>query len=306
MQTRVNQSTPDRGNCAEPDDWPEAICSLMKEIQPLVALRGIDSDALAVVFRKSLLEFDSKGITNPSDEFRSDFMGLILWRLFARGGPLWINPRTQTGNSVPLDLLVAAYSAWKSASNLAAKNGMDAIAAADTLIQVTHATADLIARNAGDPQAEVIHDVYQYLYTAYAYSVRRTATRQRSTEAISVDMGEWITRREFSDRGTFLDALEKGILCGELLDAMQPRGRSVAIARYALDCSWPETADSLGTSINAAQKALSSGFTKAFGICRQKLPKNRFRKAFRGKAQQLDKKQARVWQKMRNNHAHKK
>lgn len=306
MQTRVNQPTPERDNCAEPDDWPEAICSLMKEIQPLVALRGINSEALAVVFRKSLLEIDSKRIGNPSDEFRSEFIGLILWRLFVRGGPLWINPRTQAGNNVPLDLLVAAYSAWKSASNLAAKNGMDAMAAADTLVQVTHATADLIARNAADPEAEAIHDVYQYLYTAYAYSVRRTSTRQRSTEVVSVDMEEWITRREFSDRGSFLDALDKGILCGELLDAMQPRGKSAAIARYALDYSWPETADSLGTSINAAQKALSSGFTKAFGICQQQLPKNRFRKSFRGKAQQLDKKQTRFWQKMRNTHAHKK
>jgi hypothetical protein len=120
----------------------------MKEIQPLVAPRGIDSEALAAVFRKSLLEFDSRRIANDSDEFRSDLIGLILWKLFVRGGPLWINPRTQTGNTVPLDLLVAAYSAWKSASNLAAKNGMDAIAAADALIQVTHATADLIARNA--------------------------------------------------------------------------------------------------------------------------------------------------------------
>ena len=40
---------------------------------------------------------------------------------------------------------------------------------------------------------------------------------------------------------------------------MPTKAKSVAIARYVLGYSWPETAGALGSTVNAAQKALSVG-----------------------------------------------
>ena len=88
-----------------------------------------------------------------------------------------------------------------------------------------------------------------------------------------MDTDQWLGRWQFSDQGAFMEALESGVLCRELLNAMPPRARSVAISRYILGYSWKETAESLGTSINAAQKALSSGIRNAFGVCMRELQK---------------------------------
>jgi hypothetical protein len=54
---------------------------------------------------------------------------------------------------------------------------------------------------------------------------------------------------------------------------MPAPGKNVAVARFILGYSWPETASALGTSINAAQKALSSGIRQTFGTCMRELRK---------------------------------
>ncbi len=51
------------------------------------------------------------------------------------------------------------------------------------------------------------------------------------------------------------------------MDAMQSRGRSVAIFRHLLGYNWQETAEKLGTSVNAAQKALSVAIRNVAGNC---------------------------------------
>ena len=56
---------------------------------------------------------------------------------------------------------------------------------------------------------------------------------------------------------------------------MQPKGKSVAYTRYIVGYSWRETAGALGSSVNAAQKALSAGVRKALGTCMQELRKAR-------------------------------
>jgi hypothetical protein len=283
---------------------PEALCGLLEEIQPLVVPRGVAAEALSIAFKESLLEIGEKNIGNSAEEIRSNLIGLILCKLFARRAALWISAQTKAGNQVPLGILVAAYSAWKNASNLAARHGMDAIAAADALVQVTHDTADLIAKNKEESESEGIRDVYHYLYTGYKYSIRRIAAKQTLNAKNSVEIGEWIEKykQEFSDNGAFWKVIDNGILCRELLNTMQPKGRSVANARYLIGYSWPEIANSVGTSINAAQKALSFGIRTAFEIYGQELPGMGFRKIANIKNPQFKKKKTRVRRKIGDDH----
>ena len=63
----------------------------------------------------------------------------------------------------------------------------------------------------------------------------------------------------------------------ELMDAMPPKGRSVAHLRYILGCSWPETATVLDTSVNTAQKELSYGIKNAFGTSMRELQRKGYK-----------------------------
>ena len=304
MQTHLKHLTIVGESSIKSNIWPEAVCGVIEEIEPLIASRGVGAEALSIAFEESLLEIGKISIGNSAEEIRSRLMGLILWRLFGRKAAFWISAQTKAGNRVPLDLLVAAYSVWNNASNLAARYGMDAIAAAKVLIQVTHDTADLIAKNKRNSESEGIRDACDYIYTAYTYSIRRIVAKRGPSGMDSVDIDELIAKQDFSDQGAFLEVLNDGILCWELLNAMQPKGRSVAIARYILGYSWPEIADSLGTSINAAQKALSSGIRKAFEMCMQESPRTGSLKATAIKFQQLKKKTTQFGRKMLNDNAH--
>jgi hypothetical protein len=282
----------------------EAASGLLEEIQPLVAQHGIQEGALSNAFEETLLEIGEKNIGNSAEEIRSHLIGFILWKLFARGAALWISAQTKTGNRVPLNVLVTAYALWKNALRVASRHGKDALTAADALVKVTHHTADLISRNAVDPESESIHDVYHYLYTGYTYMIRRIAAGRAPNENNSVEIGKWIEkyRGELSDQGAFRRVIHNEILCRELMNAMQPKGRSVAYARYVLGCSWPETADILGTSINAAQKALSFGIRTVLEIYGKELAGTGSREIANIKAPQFKKKKMRFRRKMGDDH----
>jgi DNA-directed RNA polymerase specialized sigma24 family protein len=303
VQTHLKNRTIAGESSIKSNIWPEAVYGVIKEIQPLIASRGVATEALSSAFEESLLEIGERSKRNPAEEIRSRLIGLILWKLFGREAAFWINAQTKAGNQVPLDLLVAAYSVRKNASILARKHSMDSMAAAKILIQVTHDAADLIANNKRDSESAGIRDACHYIYTAYVYSIRRIVANRGPWEMGYIDIDELVTKQDCSDEGAFLEVLDAGILCRELLNAMQPRGRSVAIARYILGYSWPETADSLGTSINAAQKALSIGIRKAFEICMQELPGAGSLKAADINISKLKKKKTRFWRKMLNDNA---
>jgi DNA-directed RNA polymerase specialized sigma24 family protein len=241
----------------------------------------VGPETLAGAFKDALLEVDEKkkGGEETAEGLRSSFLGLILWKIFAKGDTLWIDSETEAGNAVTLELLVVAYTMWENAVNLASKYGVDTAAAAEALAQATHAAADQLARNRQDPDGKEIRDIRKYVFASYMYSVFNIAGKQGSDQTEYVDMGDWKADRKLSDQGAFLEALESGILCREFLDAMPPKGRSVAIARYILGYSWPETAGALGTPINTAQKALSAGVRKAFGVCMREIRRVGYRKA---------------------------
>jgi DNA-directed RNA polymerase specialized sigma24 family protein len=250
----------------------DAGSSLLKELQPLLAPHGVGPESLSNAIKEALRETGEKYRSSPEQQ-RTLLIGLILWKVFARDSALWINSETEAGNGVSLDLLVTAYSMWRNAVNLASKHALDAVSAAEVLAQATHTTADQLAKTGPNSDSGEIRDIRKYLFASYMYAIFNIAGKQGTTQTDYVDMSDWISNRELSDRGAFLEAVESGILCKELLEAMPPKGRSVAIARYILGYSWPETAGALDSSVNAAQKALSAGIRKALGMCMRELRK---------------------------------
>ncbi len=272
--------SPSPGTTAESALDHDISTSLLEELQPHLSPLGVTPGHLARIIKAALKEVDEKArpACATADAPRSSLQALVLWKIFARGSGLWIGFRTETGNEVTLDLLVAGYSVWRSALNLAARQNIDAAAAADALVQVTHATADQLARIEQDSSREEIRDLRAYVFASFMHAISEIAERQGLRRTEYIDMASWIADREVSDHGAFIGALEDGILCRELLEAMPPKGMSVAISRYILGHSWKETADETGSSVNTSQKALSVGIKRALGICMSELRKMGCRK----------------------------
>ena len=269
MHRDVKARTPFPETCMESAIWQDVSAGVVEEMQSLLAPYGIGPARLDRALNEALQELSeqSRIATESTEALRSSLVRFILWKIFVGTDTLWIDSRTEQGNEVPLQLLVAGYVLWKSAVNLAAKHNLDTAVAAETLARATHATADQLARKEHDANSREIRNLRSYLYATYMYSIFEVAGTQPLSQIECVDMEDWISRREFSDQGAFLEAIESGIFCRELLRSMPPKGRSAAIARYILGYSWPETAESLGTSVNAAQKALSAGIRDAIGAC---------------------------------------
>lgn len=251
--------------------------SLIGEIRPLVSRHGVGTETLVAALGDALLEVGTSEKDVSREELRTTLLGLVLWRIFGRGSALWIATKTEAGHEVPLDLLVLAFAMWEGAVNLATKYGVDTAAAAEALAAATHATVDKLAVR-GVAKEGKIRDVRNYMFASYMYTIFGIAGKHGSSQPDYVDMEDWVANREDSDKGAFLEVVESGVYCRELLEAMPPKARSVAIARYVLGYSWSETAGALGSSINAAQKALSIGVRRAIGTCMQELRRARQRK----------------------------
>jgi DNA-directed RNA polymerase specialized sigma24 family protein len=238
---------------------------MLHEIQQLTAPYGVSPKAVAHAYEEAL-----PGAVEQAD-LRSHLLGAVLWMIFTRGGPLWIDLKTAAGNTVVSDLLVAGYAIWNDAVVYAEHHGADDLDAAEALVQATHATADNLARHKLNPGSKEILDLRKYVFGIYMRFISQIAGKQLSGIMDYIDTDKWLDDREMSDRGDFLDSLEKGIYCKELLDAMPSKGKSVASLRYITGYSWQETAKALDTSVNAAQKALSAGIKKSFGTCMREL-----------------------------------
>ena len=248
---------------------------LIEEIGPLVARHGVGPETLAGALDQALLEVGASGKDKEvcAEELRSCLLGLVLWKIFGRGP--WIRSKTGAGHEVPPDVLVTAYAMWGKAESLATRYGVDAAAAAEALAAAAHAITEKLAGSGQEEKGKEICDIGNYLFATYMNLIIGIAGKQGSSQTDYVDMDDWVASRDLSDRGSFLEALESGIHCRELLDAMQPKGKSVAYTRYIVGYSWRETAGALGSSVNAAQKALSAGVRKALGTCMQELRRAR-------------------------------
>ena len=176
------------------------------------------------------------------------------------------------------DVLVTAYAMWGKAVNYPDKTAVDTAVAAETLTTAAYVASDKIVARGEVWDAKEIRDVRNYLFATYMYMITAIAGNQGSSQTDNVDMADWVENRELSDKRGFLEVLENRIYCREFLDAMPPKGRSVAISRYVLGYSWQETAGEPGSSVNTVQKALSAGVRKAMGTCMHELRRERQQK----------------------------
>ncbi|MBN1566818.1 MAG: hypothetical protein JXA73_03160 [Acidobacteria bacterium] len=246
---------------------------LLEEIKPLLVAHGIKSNILSDAFEEALLELAKRENPESAEEVRSHFLELVLWKIFGNGDNLWIESRTNAGNSVSPEILATAYALWNDALSYAGNHGADASDAAEAIVQATHATADRLARNELDASTNEIRDLRKYIFAIYMSFMSKIAAKQGAGQLNYVDIDKWIANRDLSDRGAFQGALESKILCREMMNLMQPKQGSVAYCRLTLGYSWTETATVLDTTVSAAQKALSSGIRRAFGTCMRELRK---------------------------------
>jgi DNA-directed RNA polymerase specialized sigma24 family protein len=258
------------------ESWLRGSTALREEIRLLVHLYDVRTAALDKAFEEALWEFGGGTTTGESrgEERRSRLLGIVLYKLFVANSPLWIRARTASGNEVPTELLVAAYAIWQEAEAFAERCNVDAAVAAEALAEATHAVADGAARNGWrDRKGEEIKDVGNYLFQTFGNRIVFIAGQAGLFRTDHMDMMDYFAEVQQSDKGLLLNGVESGIFCREVIDAMPPRGRSVAILRYMIGYTWPETAEALGITVGAAQKALSVGFKKVQGIGSRELQK---------------------------------
>ena len=271
MQKDAAAGTPSGGNILRSIVGQEIEFGLLEKIRELACRYRVRPEAMAGAFQEAVLEIgrNKHDTESPADERRGHLIGLIFWKLFARGQELWITSKTAAGNAVPLELLVTAYRLWRRAVTFAAKHGVGSSDAAEILAHATHAIADRLAMA---EHYDRIRKLDAYLFSAFMYAVFRVSRKQGSKDIHFVQLSGL---NDLSDEGAFQRAMEGAILCQELLNVMPPRGKSAATARYLLGYDWSETAAALGSSINAAQKAQSVGFKRALEICAREFRKVR-------------------------------
>ena len=213
----------------------------------------------------------------PGKSFAPFFSGWSFG-IFLRAGPRFGSvPEPKPGMKYRWMCKSLTFAMWESAVNLAARYRVDTAIAAEALTAATYATTDRLAGSGRETDGK-IRDVRNYLFATYMYRIFDIARKQSPSQANYVDMKRWVANSRVSDNWTFLEGLENTIYCREFLDAMPPKAKSVAIARYVLGYSWPETAGALGSTVNAAQKALSVGVRKTIGTCMRELRRARHRK----------------------------
>ncbi len=256
----LSRSTPPR----------ETESDLRQEIERVAAARGVPADEVARAVRESILEVEQSEKEKPfsREERRSHLLGLTVWRLFGRSSGLWIPPRTESGNTVPPDLLAEGYRMWIRAQRFAAWSRVDSAGAAQALVRVIHDNTDKLAEDNLSARAKAIRALPNFLFISFKYGVLRLATKQGSDRRYYV---EWRGLEDVSDKGVFKRILENHILCNELVDVMPPEGRGAAISRQILGYDWQEVADTLETSVNAAQKAQTVAFQRAYYFCTKQI-----------------------------------
>jgi hypothetical protein len=203
---------------------------LINEIQALLMPHGVEKKIVATAIGEIYLEIDSE-INGDTEDLRTYMMGTVVWKIFGRESTPWICPRTKSGNEVPIDLLVNAYSLWGKALHLAEKQGVDDAAAAEAFVRAAHCTADRISNEKRYSGIGKIRDAPQYLISAFRHSIPRIAEKQGPKQIEEGDLSEWPAKGDISDEGISMEIVESGVLCRELLNAISPYARSIAIAR---------------------------------------------------------------------------
>jgi hypothetical protein len=242
---------------------------LIEELKPLLAAHGIGTMKLLDAFKEARLSLEDSNSDRSPQEIRSSILRLILWKLFDDNRSLWIHLETESGNSISSKILVEAYLMWKKALRMAERFGVDPAAAADAMAKATYAMADQTAKTSLNDKG--IIDIQKYLFVSYMHAIHATAIKQGIHETECVDIADWVSTRDNSDRGAFADFLDCGILFQEFLEILEPRAKKLAYLRYYVGYSWREAVDGSGLSIFFAQKLLSVAIRDAVSMCMREL-----------------------------------
>jgi len=231
-------------------DNSETKRNLIRIIQSLPDSSKIDAAILDAALDRALRE------TNEEfEDFQLLVLDRILWHFFAGESGLWVGCRTREGNIIPADMLINAYTMWRSAAAYAENRGVDEVKAASAMVKAVHIAVDNMAK--GHP----IEKIRKYLFGIYRHNISRIT--RKPTFAYKKKRVE-LTEKRLADKGIYLSKIEDKMLCRELMEFMPPQGKRVASLRYRFGYDWKETARQLNTSVNAVQKALSVGIQKAF------------------------------------------
>ena len=228
---------------------------LFNKMQPFIKQYGIKDQTLLNAIEKSFRE-----INCDERNLQPWLLSLVFLEIFDNKCFLLIQPRTKAGNAVSFEVLTAAYSIWREAQILAIIRGLDDLDAAEAMSRTVHSVTDHIARDTGNP----IRDMQKYLFTSFIHALKRVAKK-----AGIARHPEW--NPDISDEGAFIAALEKALLCKEIMRGMSRKVRKIADSRHMMGYSCKETAVLIGTSDCAARKTLSRGVRKVFGECLRKL-----------------------------------
>jgi hypothetical protein len=304
MQTQFKTEQHLRGSLIDSELKAKKAEKLIKEIQSLLAPHGVRAEAVATAFSEILFETSVDRMRESMEEFRVYMLGTVVWKIFGEGSSPWIYPQTMSGNEVPVDLLVAAYLAWKNAMSMAERQGVDSAAAAEAFVNAAHATADRIVSEELHKKIGDVRNAPNYMFRSFMHLIPRIAAKQGTNQIDNLDLSEWLASGDSSDEGAFMEAMENGVFCWELLNAIPPYTKIIAVARHHLGYSWEEIADCLNTSTNAAQKALSAGIRNALGVCMRKLQKMRYDGVLEVEKFLLMKKKRRIRRRPRESHGH--
>jgi hypothetical protein len=273
VQTQLKAEKFERENCIHLKPAPNAVGSFIKEIQAILSPYGVGSKAVAAAFNEIRSEIGITPFRDDMEDFRTYMLGTVVWKIFGRGNTPWICPETRSGNEVPVDLLVNAYSLWKHAVDLSELQGVDAAAAAEAYVRAVHITADRIASAKRHNEIGEIRDAPKYLFSTFRHQIPRIAGKQGPKQIDTQVVSGPRDRGDVSDQGAFMEAMERGVLCGELLKKIAPYGRTLMVARHLLGSSWKELAKCFDTSEKATRQALSIGIRNAFGLSMRELQK---------------------------------
>ena len=233
--------------------------SLFTTLQPVLTPYRISEKKLMTAIEKASWE-----VGETEGNVQTETMSLTLWNIFGNGSPLWISPRTPAGNTITLDVLATAYALWHDAQRVAVRRGLDSVDAAEALTRVVYQLADMIS----DGTAPEILSIRKYLFVSYARALSRIA----ENAGILCPSGQEKEENP-SDGGAFIDELDNGILCYDLLRALPLKMRKAVIFRHLKGYTCMETADAIGMSRTAARKAIHDGLRKAYETCMKELKK---------------------------------
>jgi hypothetical protein len=242
---------------------------LFEKMLPLLKAHNKGEDELYTAIKQAN-EAMRLGFWGTSlQEMQSVLLQITLANLFARREPLWIHTRTESGNNVPAEILIEAYSLWGKARKIAREWGVDSAAAADAMAKATHSVVDQRANN--KENQETIRDVRKYIFASFRHETYVVALKQGIHKTIHIDSLYAARTRCFSDQGKHAHIMDCSILYQEFLNSLDRDTKIIAHARLSLEYGWDETSEQAKMSAKTAHNRLNKAIREGLGLCMREL-----------------------------------